>query len=99
MVIKVLEIAGVATPKSIFGRFDYLCTCFLRLLHNCINFFFAVYVMSDSKFSGARRLEIPNHPMRDTTSLCGLDLSTSPILFLLVHVLYFLLLLFLMFLP
>src|SRR5215210_4428815 len=49
MPIWILEIACVTSPKGIFGGLHYLCTCFSRLLHNRVNFFFTTHIMSDRK--------------------------------------------------
>src|SRR5215207_4127950 len=49
MPIRILEIACVASPKGIYGGLHYLCTCFSRLLHNGVNFFFTTHVMPDRK--------------------------------------------------
>src|ERR671911_338681 len=49
MPIRILEIARVASPKGIYGGLHYLCTCFSRLLHNGVNFFFTTHVMPDRK--------------------------------------------------
>src|SRR5215213_5808554 len=49
MPIRILEIARVTSPKGIFGGLHYLCTCFSRLLHNSVNFFFTTHIMSDRK--------------------------------------------------
>ena len=38
MTISVLKITGITSPEGISVSFDYLCTRFLGLLHNCINY-------------------------------------------------------------
>lgn len=53
MIIGVLEIAGVASPKRILGRLDYLGTRAFRLLHDRVDFIFAAYIVSDGKLGGA----------------------------------------------
>lgn len=54
MTVGVLKITGVTAPKCITGELDYFCTCFLRLLHNTINFFLAVYIVTNGKFCSTR---------------------------------------------
>src|SRR5215203_2140 len=49
MPIWVLEIARITSPKGIFGGLHYLCTCFSRLVHKSVNFFFTTHIMSDRK--------------------------------------------------
>ena len=55
MIIRILKIAGVASPKRRLSSLDYLCARSFRLFHNGVNFFFAVYIVADGKLRRATR--------------------------------------------
>ena len=53
MIIRILEIAGVASPKGIFRTLDYLCTGSFGLFHDRVNLFFAADIVANGELGGA----------------------------------------------
>src|SRR3990172_4268128 len=55
MLIRVLEVACIASPKCILGRLHDDCTCALGLRHDRINFGLGRNLMPHGKFGGTWR--------------------------------------------
>src|SRR5215208_3680995 len=76
MSIWILEIAPVTSPKGVFGGLHYLCTCFSRLLHNSVNFFFTTHIVSDRKLGSTMSSFRNVRVMRNAISRPNCELQT-----------------------
>jgi len=54
MIIWILKIACVASPKRSRCALDYFCSSSLRLIHDRMDFRLCIDVVADGHFSGAR---------------------------------------------
>src|SRR6516162_823871 len=51
MLIGVLKIPRIASPKRLLGRLDDPCSCPPGLFHHCVNFLFTADIMSKSELA------------------------------------------------